>query len=81
MNSQAFVGTLVVFSCLLLALGQSGPAQQADFDPNKDPKTGIEVGQPIPPFRLGDQFGKQQDFNSIKGHRGAVLIFFRSADW
>ena len=54
---------------------------QAEFDSNKDAKTGIEVGQSIPPFKLTDQFGKQQDFNTIKGPRGAVLIFFRSADW
>ena len=80
-DSQAVLARLIIFSCLLLGLGRSGAGQQADFAPNKDPKTGIEIGQLIPPFQLVDQFGKQQNFNTLKGPRGAVLIFFRSADW
>ena len=43
--------------------------------------TGIAVGQKIPPFQLRDQFGKLQDFNSIRGPKGAVIQFNRSADW
>ncbi|MBI4460645.1 MAG: hypothetical protein HY648_11375 [Acidobacteria bacterium] len=43
--------------------------------------TGIAVGQEIPSFRLVDQSGSMQDFNSIRGPKGAALFFNRSADW
>ena len=43
--------------------------------------TGPEVGQEIPAFRAVDQYGKMQDFNSIRGPKGAMIVFFRSADW
>src|SRR5262245_38661640 len=43
--------------------------------------TGPEVGQKIPAFRAPDQNGKMQDFNSIRGPKGAMIVFFRSADW
>ena len=72
---------LLVLSCGLFALGQTAARQATPFDPNKDARTGVEIGRPIPPFQLTDQFGRRQDFNSIKGPQGAVLIFFRSADW
>jgi len=42
---------------------------------------GIKAGQKIPPFRLVDQNGTPRDFNSVKGSKGTVLLFFRSADW
>ena len=43
--------------------------------------TGIAVGKKIPPFRLRDQNGKLQDFDSVRGPQGAVIYFNRSADW
>ena len=43
--------------------------------------SGPEVGQKIPPFRARDQFGRWQDFNSLRGPKGAVILFNRSADW
>jgi len=43
--------------------------------------TGIAVGQKIPPFSLPDQNGKTQNFQSIRGPKGAALYFMRSADW
>lgn len=80
-SRQVVLAALGVLSCCLLTLGQTRTGQVPNFDPNKDVKTGVVIGQPIPSFRLLDQFGKWQDFNSVKGLRGAVLIFFRSADW
>lgn len=72
----------VVLATGLLCLPLLGQAQNRyGFDMNKDVKTGIEIGRPIPPLQLLDQYGKSQNFNTIKGPRGAVLIFFRSADW
>jgi cytochrome oxidase Cu insertion factor (SCO1/SenC/PrrC family) len=42
---------------------------------------GLEVGQQAPPFALPDQFGHQQSNQTLKGSRGTVILFFRSADW
>jgi hypothetical protein len=44
-------------------------------------KTGPAVGQPIPDFRLSDQLGRKQTFETVKGPKGAFLVFYRSADW
>jgi hypothetical protein len=44
-------------------------------------KTGPEIGQPIPPFRLPDQHGRKQTFETIRGPKGALIVFHRSADW
>jgi hypothetical protein len=43
--------------------------------------TGPEVGQKTPYFQAPDQNGKLQDLNSIRGPKGAMVVFFRSADW
>ena len=44
-------------------------------------KVGPQVGQPVPDFTLQDQSGKSWTLQSILGPQGAVLVFFRSADW
>ena len=60
-------------------------AAQEPFDTDdpfdKNPTTGIAVGERIPAFRAVDADGKSWDFDSIKGPKGAVLHFYRSADW
>jgi hypothetical protein len=45
------------------------------------PSIGIEVGQRAPAFALPDQFGHEQSNDTLKGSKGTVLLFFRSADW
>jgi hypothetical protein len=42
---------------------------------------GLPAGQTAPAFSLRDQFGRQQTLETLKGSRGTVLLFFRSADW
>jgi len=42
---------------------------------------GLSVGQKAPPFTLRDQFGHEQTLDTLKGPKGTVLLFFRSADW
>jgi hypothetical protein len=42
---------------------------------------GLAVGQKAPAFSLRDQFGKVQSLETLKGSKGTVLLFFRSADW
>jgi len=42
---------------------------------------GLAVGQKAPAFSARDQFGMQQTLETLQGPHGAVLLFFRSADW
>jgi len=44
-------------------------------------KTGPEVGAPMPRFEAKDQDGKTHTLRSLLGPKGAVLVFYRSADW
>jgi hypothetical protein len=44
-------------------------------------KTGPEVGSTVPAFEAPDQYGKVQNLQSIMGPKGALLVFYRSADW
>jgi cytochrome oxidase Cu insertion factor (SCO1/SenC/PrrC family) len=55
---------------------ENAPANQA-----VPPSLGLEVGQQAPAFALPDQFGHQQSNETLKGSKGTVLLFFRSADW
>jgi hypothetical protein len=61
---------LGILSTLVIALAQA-PAV----------KTGPEVGQRIPPFEARDQNGKTQTLETLRGAKGLVLLFVRSADW
>jgi hypothetical protein len=49
--------------------------------PGQQIRTGPEPGQPVPDFSLPDQGGKLRDLKSVMGPKGAVLVFYRSADW
>jgi hypothetical protein len=42
---------------------------------------GPAVGEKVPPFDAVDQNGQHRDLASLRGPRGLVLLFFRSADW
>ena len=44
-------------------------------------KTGPAVGSRIPSFAVTDQEGRKRTFESIRGPKGALLMFVRSADW
>jgi len=44
-------------------------------------KLGPQVGKRVPDFNLADQNGKRWTLQSITGPKGAMLVFFRSADW
>ncbi|MBA3271514.1 MAG: hypothetical protein H0T71_13500 [Acidobacteria bacterium] len=44
-------------------------------------KLGPQVGERVRDFRLKDQTGKTWTLESIMGPKGAMLVFYRSADW
>ena len=43
--------------------------------------TGPAVGERVPDFTAPDQAGHTQTLQSIMGPKGAMLVFYRSADW
>lgn len=72
--------TAVFFVATLAA--QKVPDSFDEWDPSDGGmKTGPDVGETIPLFRAPDQNGRMLDFEGIKGPKGALLLFFRSADW
>jgi peroxiredoxin len=44
-------------------------------------EVGLRAGQKAPDFSAQDQFGKTQTLDSLRGSKGTVLLFYRSADW
>ncbi len=42
---------------------------------------GLAVGDKAPAFSIRDQFGRVQTLETLRGTKGTVLLFFRSADW
>ena len=43
--------------------------------------TGPAVGAVVPTFKAPDQNGSPHDLQSLMGPKGAILVFYRSADW
>lgn len=74
--------TGVVALCALaatpLAAQQAGGTPRTKIDVSK---LGPQVGQTVPDFSLSDQTGKVWTRASIMGPKGALLLFYRSADW
>ncbi len=84
-NSQAVLALLlaICFAQIPSARGQaqSQPSPREPWMESAPTSTGPAVGQKIPAFKLRDQSGRVQDFNSIRGPKGAAIFFVRSADW
>jgi hypothetical protein len=59
-----------------LALAAALAAQTVDLQ-----SLGPKAGERIPDFSLPDQHGTTRTLRSTFGPKGAVLVFFRSADW
>ena len=72
------IGPLVLFTVsTLFAAGLAGQVP-ASIDTSK---IGPQVGAVVPAFAGVDQFGKPLTLASIYGSKGAMIVFFRSADW
>jgi hypothetical protein len=56
-------------------------AQSAQPAPVQTANVGPQVGQAVPAFTGVDQFGRTHTLESSLGPSGAMLVFFRSADW
>jgi len=76
--------TLILVVVLLSAFGKLGAKQAAPLQARTKvdlSKLGAQVGEQVPDFSLTDQNGKTWTRQSIMGRNGAMLVFFRSADW
>ena len=71
------IAILLLAGLCVLSSGQENPSTNRDLAPS----VGLEIGQPAPAFALSDQFGHAQSNETVKGLKGTVLLFFRSADW
>jgi hypothetical protein len=59
---------------LLATWAAATPAQQPDTN-------GPTIGSIVPSFEAPDQNGHVQNLKSIAGSKGALLVFFKSADY
>lgn len=69
---------LATLSLALLLSTGAGTQPAADLDISS---LGPQVGARVPDFSGTDQFGKAHTLQSSLGPKGAMLVFFRSADW
>jgi len=80
MNRSRLTLSAVALAGLLAqtpAVGQSSEART----PIDVSKRGPQVGEQVPDFSLKDQTGRMWTRRSIMKQKGAMLVFFRSADW
>ena len=82
--TAAILASIVALASTAL-LTSSALAQETGFDEIPDSSanwaTGPAVGETIPDFAALDQNGVRRSFDDIKGPNGALVFFFRSADW
>ena len=81
------VPCLIGLLCAMFLSGvpaAAGPNRQTPEVPSAAPDVrtlGPRVGDNVPDFRLPDQHGQIRTLPVLLGPNGAVLVFFRSADW
>ncbi len=69
----------LLISVVLLAAASGQESRPSIGD--SAPPIGLEIGQRAPQFTLVDQFGHEQSNETLKGPKGTIVFFFRSADW
>lgn len=74
-----YAGAFSLLALLTAAVpaGQAPPAKTAaDLA-----RLGPQIGERVQDFRLEDQTGTFRDLKSLLKSRGAIVVFFRSAEW
>jgi hypothetical protein len=77
LSSRRLVDILILCTVLLSGGGVSGQSPQK-IDTSA---IGPRIGQRVPDFSGTDQRGRQHTLVSSLRAKGAMLVFFRSADW
>lgn len=73
---------IVLLAAICFCFAEPGMAQRKQ--PTADAVSapiGLQIGEKAPTFSATDQFGREQSNETVKGPKGTVLLFFRSADW
>jgi len=65
---QAVIPALLAFATMAMAFAD-------------EPGYGPAVGERVPDFAAPDQNRRMRRLADLRGPRGLVLVFFRSADW
>jgi hypothetical protein len=64
-----------------ISVGQAREPQSAAATTVDVGLVGPRVGARLPDFTLRDQHGEPHSLKSALGPKGALIVFFRSADW
>ena len=72
---------MMIRTILLVAVAVGVVAAQQQPAAVDTSKIGPQVGAVVPAFEGIDQFGNRRSLSSVYGAKGAMLVFFRSADW
>ena len=77
-NLIVVVAAVLATTCLMQAeVQKSGtPPPTIDLD-----RLGPQIGAHLADFTLRDQRGEAHPLKSLLGPKGALIVFFRSADW
>jgi peroxiredoxin len=73
------LASVVLSALCFVAPGLS--QERASSGQTSDSGIGLAVGTKAPSFSLRDQSGRVQTNQTLRGMKGTVLLFFRSADW
>ena len=82
LSKVAQPGTLAVMVLCFFSILAVGSAQEKGS--SQQPTSahiGLPVGVKAPAFALRDQFDRAQSNETLRGAKGTILLFFRSADW
>ena len=74
---------VLVLALALLAIGAGqARSQSGELATKVDVEhIGPQLGAGLPDFSLRDQHGEAHSLKSLLGPKGALIVFFRSADW
>ena len=67
-----------LFAAIIVLAGCAMSDSRATIDIDD---LGPQVGEQVPDFTLSDQGGRPVSLESVLGPNGAILMFYRSADW
>ncbi|HEY3162216.1 MAG TPA: hypothetical protein VGJ78_24815 [Vicinamibacterales bacterium] len=76
MRRFGLLGALVTAAVMLTVKTSAQEVRRIDVS-----KLGPQVGEAVPDFNLPDQHGKSWTLKSVMGPKGAMIVFYRSADW
>ena len=74
---------LLLASATSLRISSDGDeaAQRASASTRAIKDVGPRMGERVPDFAATDHQGRPQTLASVLGKNGAMLVFYRSADW